>query len=957
MVLKQRDPSIERSDEYDRFIRDVQEYHNKRGTVFDPQPKVGPRHVDLYKLYQRVTSEGGYDAVCDTKLHKLAWRKIAQDFMPSNVNVVQMAFLMKSAYYKNLAAYEISTFHKREPPPKEILEDVSAKGGDLLNRTLENYSVKAIRETENLGNGSQEGGSDDEHKTPNASEKMDVDEPGSTGGRMTRGLRQAPPQRVLFGTQQDGTRPLPRSVGTQQSPTPGQPAVNGTYNSNGAAFTIANYEPRSVIPSSVKPVYTPANAPDHYRQIAKKMLALRKTGRGQTQIRRPEMLPGTGFIGPNIYVRALLALQSGEPAEVRYALHHLVKISHERGDKYVFDQFPSLAEALLEQVLKVSTLFYNVKWRVSYDPDESTEGDVLDALNGTPDLLKKIRALTAVEFTDGLQPEEFTATMSNVNEAALVLRNMVMLEQNALYMSRIPLTKDFVTIALTLPRRAPVIEVQHYALEIAEQITKFFVLGADDPLYQSLLAQLDLSDRGAVVTSLRALSRISMNLDAQNRLPNVPISSLGQINDWLLVEDEELRNACLDFLYQFTAITENVEVLLQHTDTEALVSQLVRILMYGAMLDEKREKPKTAVRLSGPAITPPKLSDSIVDQLTQITDDRELSQAWLRTCFEEDPRGEITQLALWSAYNDAFAKAKLTRPLMQAKDFITNVSATFTTAQAQVVPSEQDPSRPKYTIKGVRPRAVPVDLRGRPYMHCLWQTPSPTTNGTSNPHYPTQNRPFVCDFNFAKADEMWDHVLDAHLSVTKDVVTGKFPSPESFVEVNPGKHWNCGWSGCRHFGSQGTRDLRLLTKHVKTHLPDTSRSAPIHKQHNVTPEGLAQRTLSGKSFLNTALDEQNDAAGLPLASVLVLRNLARQMGKIDAANAGSSGVNALGGTESEERGSSHVEKCFGPVKERLGFVMAWNRSLIEYMPALTGLVERGISATVSTEGDAMVVDL
>jgi hypothetical protein len=86
-----------------------------------------------------------------------------------------------------LRAYEISTFHKREPPPKEILEDVSAKGGDLLNRTLENYTVRAIREADNLGGGSQEGGSDDEHKTPNASEKMDVDEPGSTGGRVTRG--------------------------------------------------------------------------------------------------------------------------------------------------------------------------------------------------------------------------------------------------------------------------------------------------------------------------------------------------------------------------------------------------------------------------------------------------------------------------------------------------------------------------------------------------------------------------------------------------------------------------------------------------------------------------------------------------------------------------------------------------------------------------------------------------
>lgn len=29
--------------------------------------------------------------------------------------------------------------HGKEPPPREILEDVSAKGGNLLSRTIENY--------------------------------------------------------------------------------------------------------------------------------------------------------------------------------------------------------------------------------------------------------------------------------------------------------------------------------------------------------------------------------------------------------------------------------------------------------------------------------------------------------------------------------------------------------------------------------------------------------------------------------------------------------------------------------------------------------------------------------------------------------------------------------------------------------------------------------------------------
>lgn len=87
------------------------------------------------------------------------------------------------------SAYEITNIHKREPPPKEILEDVSAKGGDLLNRTVENYFRPASREAERLRNGdddSEDEDSDGDTKRTPKSDRMDVDEPGSTG-RVTRG--------------------------------------------------------------------------------------------------------------------------------------------------------------------------------------------------------------------------------------------------------------------------------------------------------------------------------------------------------------------------------------------------------------------------------------------------------------------------------------------------------------------------------------------------------------------------------------------------------------------------------------------------------------------------------------------------------------------------------------------------------------------------------------------------
>lgn len=79
------------------------------------------------------------------------------------------------------SAYEIAKFHGKEPPPKEILEDLTAKGGNLMSRTVENF--QAPRRLTN-GNGDGSEASDDE-KSRTPGEKMDVDEPSS--GRATRG--------------------------------------------------------------------------------------------------------------------------------------------------------------------------------------------------------------------------------------------------------------------------------------------------------------------------------------------------------------------------------------------------------------------------------------------------------------------------------------------------------------------------------------------------------------------------------------------------------------------------------------------------------------------------------------------------------------------------------------------------------------------------------------------------
>jgi chromatin structure-remodeling complex subunit RSC9 len=166
-------------------------------TRLETEPKIGIRHVDLHKLYQRVVGEGGYDLCSDTKAKPLMWRKFAEEFIGKNQYTAAQAFQVKLVYYKNLVAYEITNHWHKEPPPKEILEEVTAKGGNVMGRTLENFSKPPTRD-EKLAEAAEASDTSPGQTTPKEEKPDIMEDPGSATGRSSRGLRQQPPQRVLF---------------------------------------------------------------------------------------------------------------------------------------------------------------------------------------------------------------------------------------------------------------------------------------------------------------------------------------------------------------------------------------------------------------------------------------------------------------------------------------------------------------------------------------------------------------------------------------------------------------------------------------------------------------------------------------------------------------------------------------------------------------------------------------
>ncbi|EGR51458.1 uncharacterized protein TRIREDRAFT_57100 [Trichoderma reesei QM6a] len=898
--------TIDRTPEYEDFMNKLREYHAKRGTTLDPEPKVGMIHLDLYKVFNHIVANGGYDKVSE---EKLAWRRMAAELGLHSNNEASTAFALKEKFYKNLAAYEISTIHGKEPPPKDILEDVTAKGAGLLTRTRENFRGK--RES-NVGATDSAASGDDgtpvqERPLPDA----------AASARASRGLREAPPQRVIFQPDTGPSR-VTRQASNHQTGSSASPAVNHAQqsahhhpsahpmplmaihnnsrgpsilhhppNSENTSHLVTSYQPKPMKPLQLRPVATPSNAPGEF-------LKARLPHRfAPDPANRQPMQPGT------------------------FALNHLVKISFERGDKYKFDSFPGLAEGLVEKALQIGSLFYHVNWTVSWDSfTESNDIGCLDGNYGTQDILERIENLVERDIPDVIQPEKFADEMVLTTEAILTIRNMVTLPENAQNMSDFFPVKDLIIILLHLPARDSLIEVKHLALDIAEQLTPWMTLESDDPLYKTLLSQLASEDRGTILTALRALGRISVNLEATNKLGEVPGSTLQRIVNWLLLNDDELIDACLDFLYQYTAVVPNLDNLVRSIVPDNLVQQLVRLLAHGA---RKYTRDYTLVpeqRLPAKDEIAPMPNDLLQEMLKLEEPDR--VHQWVRCFFEEDNRSFITQLAAWQAYQSAFATPlkTLNQPMITPADFIRSSTSVYKDSNAQVLREPGDPQQ-KFIIHGIRARPRPLAFDGTEYGRCLW---------AMNPDKKNEK----CGHFYLKQEEMWNHILTMHLNEQRGD-NGQFPNVE--------REYRCTWGECTKYDKPTKMRLHTFARHISTHISTMIPGPGSHNNRRPRqPWVIPAKTMSivleeTPTFRDERMPEAPpQAGGIPLSAVLVLRNIARNVVKTEAEE-----ELLKEQSRTAEKGGWN-ERLFRPHLSQLYGILAENLAMSPYIASLLELI-------------------
>jgi chromatin structure-remodeling complex subunit RSC9 len=169
---------------------------------------------------------------------------------------------------------------------------------------------------------------------------------------------------------------------------------------------------------------------------------------------------------------------------------------------------------------------------------------------------------------------------------------------------------------------------------------------------------------------------------------------------------------------------------------------------------------------------------------------------------------------------------------------------------------------------------------------------------------------------------MYVHILKDHFGAPQRE-DGKFDNTQ-------GKEFTCAWDKCHRFKTAPATKLSEIATHIKIHLAPRPSSLPKDSADHfgpppakkIKPSYIVAPPKQAFKYHFTPVDENGDAAGIPLSAVLVLRNLARNLSKTEAEEI----------TTKLDGGVSWVERLFKPVEPRLYEVTAHNKSLVCSIP-------------------------
>lgn len=609
---------------------------------------------------------------------------------------------------------------------------------------------------------------------------------------------------------------------------------------------------------------------------------------------------------------------------------------------------------------------YRIDQGIGYG-DDGSQGLALASVRLTASSSKARRLRDHVAFQPHVYAQD-AALERRAADAMLILRNLSLTPENVAFLAQVPGILELIWHTVSLDDVDECVDIPLHMLEILECVAphmmvsdwvreKFVQAAAvDGPKYleDRIFARLyeyvqTTDDRAYLLGALRCLRALASHPSNASALaevdPTLQPTSLQLMSRCLmllpLTQDPELLEASLDLLYQLVAIGDNALALgLQLTAprTHAVVQFLTRNLSLGKSVWE-RDTPLTAnatawwapdipnmarikqrremelrERMTAEERARWKVLPADIQATITAMPEPQRGIEWMKTLFEPDAQGEVTQMDFWIAYRDQFTPAAQAgaAPLQPAANLIRNVSQAFPGASAMVIQGVQG-AQPRFVIRGIAPR-----LRYTPTPQCPWPGSAPTTT--------------------------WAEVrtqLEAMVAQTTDGV--------------------CRCVGCPFVATEEEEEARRATlrRHVLTHLPpprepaDRAPSAAMAMSTQEYP-GVISFDVERTPSVPTALPgEPPSPCGAAFLSLLVLRFVTRAAADVLRRHGYGCPNYTYGGAMEPVRAASERGELFGfPMAPLAGGDSAtskadgasdqderWTNAAIQIMEAVAGVEE------------------
>jgi chromatin structure-remodeling complex subunit RSC9 len=268
----------------------------------------------------------------------------------------------------------------------------------------------------------------------------------------------------------------------------------------------------------------------------------------------------------------LLALRSGIPREVNWALERMCRLSH--NDQFILKSIPGLTDILVEWP----------EWYIDRGADECNHGNVFSP------------------------PPASARKRRHALEAMFILRNASLNEPNAQHLSTHSRIRPLLYNALRCIK-ADSDANSEFLLHVVDLLHSVVSSNPQSPV--DSLSPVDLirpleelaessNDRTMIITALRTLTLILSDPQTAVHLTSISPALRASLRYLPLLVDAPLITACLDYLYAHLSHPPMVKAFLLHPTMPSTLKLLVTLL-----LKEQQEEMTSVDLLSEPVRTAP----------------------------------------------------------------------------------------------------------------------------------------------------------------------------------------------------------------------------------------------------------------------------------------------------------------------------------------------------------------